>query len=256
MPRRYSIGTATVVMLVVLRLNIGWHFFSEGVSTTPIRTGPASPCCETPRARSRRCITLTCPTSTAWRHGSTASVASRTRDAVRAGSTRFRQRLGRLDRQHSPSTTAWTTAQQKRAEQMLRDYQAEVRGWAAGQPRRPGDPRPPVAAQAERPQAAPCGRRAVRAAAASPTGRRPLAAKPAAGRPNWRRSKREYDSAWRACSTDGPAATCRRRGGRPRSTLVDAVMTYVILAIGLLLLAGVVHAHWPAWPAPCFCCRW
>ena len=31
MPSRYSIGTATVVMLVVLRLCIGWHFFSEGV---------------------------------------------------------------------------------------------------------------------------------------------------------------------------------------------------------------------------------
>ena len=28
---RYSISTATVVMLVLLRLNIGWHFFSEGV---------------------------------------------------------------------------------------------------------------------------------------------------------------------------------------------------------------------------------
>ncbi len=32
MSNRYSIGFATVVMLVVLRLNIGWHFFSEGVS--------------------------------------------------------------------------------------------------------------------------------------------------------------------------------------------------------------------------------
>ncbi len=31
MPSRYSIGAATVVMLVVLRLCIGWHFFSEGV---------------------------------------------------------------------------------------------------------------------------------------------------------------------------------------------------------------------------------
>ena len=31
MPSRFSIGMATVVMLVVLRLTIGWHFFSEGV---------------------------------------------------------------------------------------------------------------------------------------------------------------------------------------------------------------------------------
>jgi len=30
-PHRYAISAATVVMLVVLRLNIGWHFFSEGV---------------------------------------------------------------------------------------------------------------------------------------------------------------------------------------------------------------------------------
>ena len=29
---KYQIGFATVVMLVLLRLNIGWHFFSEGVS--------------------------------------------------------------------------------------------------------------------------------------------------------------------------------------------------------------------------------
>ncbi|MGD9723414.1 MAG: hypothetical protein AB7O59_18870 [Pirellulales bacterium] len=37
MPSRYSISFATVVMLVLLRLNIGWHFFSEGVhhSTDP-----------------------------------------------------------------------------------------------------------------------------------------------------------------------------------------------------------------------------
>lgn len=31
MPSRYSIGLATVIMLVLLRLNVGWHFFSEGV---------------------------------------------------------------------------------------------------------------------------------------------------------------------------------------------------------------------------------
>lgn len=31
MPHRFSIGVATVVMLVLLRVNIGWHFFSEGV---------------------------------------------------------------------------------------------------------------------------------------------------------------------------------------------------------------------------------
>jgi uncharacterized membrane protein YphA (DoxX/SURF4 family) len=28
---RFSVGIATVVMLVILRVNIGWHFFSEGV---------------------------------------------------------------------------------------------------------------------------------------------------------------------------------------------------------------------------------
>jgi len=28
---RFTIGTATVLMLVLLRLNIGWHFYSEGV---------------------------------------------------------------------------------------------------------------------------------------------------------------------------------------------------------------------------------
>ena len=31
---KYTIGFATVVMLVLLRLNIGWHFFSEGLSHT------------------------------------------------------------------------------------------------------------------------------------------------------------------------------------------------------------------------------
>ncbi|MEX2112764.1 MAG: hypothetical protein WD845_06230 [Pirellulales bacterium] len=31
MPSRYSISLATVVMLVLLRVNIGWHFFGEGM---------------------------------------------------------------------------------------------------------------------------------------------------------------------------------------------------------------------------------
>ncbi len=31
MKERYAITTATVVLLVLLRLNIGWHFFSEGM---------------------------------------------------------------------------------------------------------------------------------------------------------------------------------------------------------------------------------
>lgn len=31
MSKRYAISTATVILLVVLRLNIGWHFFNEGV---------------------------------------------------------------------------------------------------------------------------------------------------------------------------------------------------------------------------------
>lgn len=31
MQTRFTIGTATVLMLVLLRLNIGWHFYSEGV---------------------------------------------------------------------------------------------------------------------------------------------------------------------------------------------------------------------------------
>ena len=31
MSNRFAISSATVVMLVLLRLNIGWHFFSEGV---------------------------------------------------------------------------------------------------------------------------------------------------------------------------------------------------------------------------------
>ncbi len=31
MSYRYGISTATVIMLVVLRINIGWHFFNEGV---------------------------------------------------------------------------------------------------------------------------------------------------------------------------------------------------------------------------------
>lgn len=54
MPSRYSISTATVIMLVLLRLNIGWHFFSEGMkhyadphwtseATLRSATGPLAP---------------------------------------------------------------------------------------------------------------------------------------------------------------------------------------------------------------------
>ena len=32
MPSRFSIGWSTVVMLVLLRVVIGWHFFSEGLA--------------------------------------------------------------------------------------------------------------------------------------------------------------------------------------------------------------------------------
>ena len=54
MPTRYSISFATVVMLVLLRLNIGWHFFGEGMKhyadpqwtsepTLRAATGPLAP---------------------------------------------------------------------------------------------------------------------------------------------------------------------------------------------------------------------
>lgn len=54
MSQRYAISTATVILLVVLRLNIGWHFFNEGVKhytdptwtsegTLRSATGPLAP---------------------------------------------------------------------------------------------------------------------------------------------------------------------------------------------------------------------
>ncbi len=236
MSHRYTISTATVIMLVVLRLNIGWHFFSEGVKhyTDPLWTSePVLRNATGPLAPMYRAYLPDFHGMDHWLHSDRpekpAHAVKGWLDQIQSDWDERRQQFALhydLDEK-----------QQKRASQITSEYQGEVRSWG-GRNRDELEnhihqwQRKETASQD--PEAGDVPFRQQRVA----TSQRELTAEADGWRGELSGLEGEYENSLSDLLTD------EQRGIQPLPPMptaiasVDMVMTYVILAIGVLLLLG------------------
>jgi uncharacterized membrane protein YphA (DoxX/SURF4 family) len=236
-PHRFSISTATVVMLVLLRLNIGWHFFSEGVkhysdphwTSEPVlrnAKGPLAPLYHAYLPDFHGFETLL--------HGDRSQNESHAvqawTDEVQADWDAYRQKLA--------GHYGLNESQQKQATDVLRHYQARIRDWAA-------DHRDALETHVHEWQR----RETARETPASelPFQKKRLAEKQAllAGEASgWQAElkalQREYENGLTSLLVDTQRAQSPLRHPVTEITLIDDAMTYAIVAIGLCLLLGLL----------------
>lgn len=235
MPSRFSFGIATVVMLVLLRLTIGWHFFSEGVKhyADPHWTAePVLRAAKGPLAPLYRSYVSDFHGFDELLHGpaeqSDTHAVQSWSDAIQSD---WDARLGQFV-QHFD----FNEDQQRQGIEILHRYQAHVRDWTTAN-------KEALATHVHEWQRKETTRE-------KPTGELPFERKRIADKQaqltaeaaGWRAElggiERDYENALDALATDeqhlrGPAPQLAGPIAR-----VDAVMTYVILAVGLLLLLG------------------
>jgi uncharacterized membrane protein YphA (DoxX/SURF4 family) len=234
--KRYAITTATVIMLVVLRLNIGWHFFSEGVKhyTDPAWTSEGTLRNATgPLASFYQSYLPDFHGMDEWLHSDRNEKPS---DAAKGW-------LGQVEsdlenhRQAFAIHYGLNEKQQKQSQAVTANYQARVRSWGnvhseelanhVHQWRRQHQNRSKAEArdipfQKER----------------LASGKSTLSAEAAGWRTELVALEKEHERALGKLLTAeqkaaGPVA-------RPRTSIdtVDTTMTYVIMAVGALLLLG------------------
>ncbi len=237
MPSRYSISLATVVMLVLLRLNIGWHFFGEGMKhyadpgwtsepTLRAATGPLAP----------------------WYHAYLPDFhgfeeylhadddAQTEAQAVRA----WIDAIGNdwdADRQAFVNYYGLDKDQQRQAKAVLASFQQRLRSWAG----RNKDALETHVHNWRRQQAAeekpasdevPFERQRVATTEAV------LRGEASAWRSELTKLENEYDDALTGLLTDDQKD--QKPIARPSTSIdvVDGIMTYFILVVGGLLLVG------------------
>lgn len=238
MSHRFAIGTATVVMLVVLRLNIGWHFFSEGIKHYSDPTWTSEPVLRAAKGPLAPMYHAYLPDFHAmepWLHADSAQSES---SAVEGWIDEIQQDWDD-DRQQFALHYGLEAAQQKQATQVTRDYQAKMSSWGRAnqdtleahvhQWRR-------LESSRRTPDASDVPYRRGRLAAMNGA----LAAEASGWRAELTLVERGYENALGGLLTESQ----RDLGPMPRRMtpidLVDTVMTYVILGIGLLLLLGLL----------------
>jgi uncharacterized membrane protein YphA (DoxX/SURF4 family) len=224
-------------MLVVLRLNIGWHFFSEGVKHYADPSWTSEPVLRNAKGPLAGWYHAYLPDFHGFEellHGSPANASA---NVVQT----WIDAIGNdwdVDRQRFVEHYGLGEQQQKRAREVFGAYERKLRGWANEQK----DALTTHVHQWQRKQAA----------AQSPGVDVPYAKERVAGKQvslsaeasGWlaelKQLESEYDTALRNVLNDQQRA--RPALSRPRTSIdvVDAVMTYVILAIGVLLVLGLL----------------
>jgi uncharacterized membrane protein YphA (DoxX/SURF4 family) len=233
--KRFSMGFATVIMLVMLRLTIGWHFFSEGAKhyadphwtsepTLRAATGPLAPWFHAYLPDFHGFEELL--------HGQRSQSDSHAVqgwiDEIQTDWNAFRGQFG----QHY----ALNESQQTKAKAVLTEYQEKLRQWAAAN-RDALETHVHEWQRKETTQQTP--------ASDMPFQKRRIAEKLTqltAQANGWRAElkglEHDYDNALDGLLDD------QQHGQRPLPhhttsiDVVDDVMTYVILGVGLLLLLG------------------
>jgi uncharacterized membrane protein YphA (DoxX/SURF4 family) len=235
---RYAITTATMIMLVVLRLNIGWHFFNEGVAhlNDPGWTSEGTlRAAKGPLAPFYQAYLPDFHGMDAWLHDARsekpASAITGFLDELQKDADETRQQFAlRFD---------LNDAQQKQAARIMRDHQAKIRSWGSAQK----DELEAHILQWQRREAA----REAPDAAEVPFRKERLTGSQAALNAEanaWRAElstlEREYENDLAVMLSEEQ----RDAGPMPRPATsidrVDAVMTYAILLIGALLLLGLL----------------
>ena len=235
MPTRYSIGVATVVMLVLLRLNIGWHFFSEGVkhsTDTNWSSEAVLRAAKGPLAPMYRSYLPDFHHFEELLHGPTdendAHAVQTWIDGVQTDWDTYRQEFA--------AHYGLNDAQQKQATKILKEHQAELRDWTAAN-------KDAIATHVHEWQRKETTK-------ATPAGDLPFQKKRVADKQaalnseanGWlgelRRTETDYRNDLFSLLDD------EQRGVKPLAhhvnslDVVDDVMKYAILAIGLLLIVG------------------
>ncbi|MBI3839812.1 MAG: hypothetical protein HY288_17965 [Planctomycetia bacterium] len=234
MPSRLSISVATVVMLVLLRLNIGWHFFSEGIKhyTDPHWTseptlraakGPLAPLFHAYVPDFHRFDDLI--------HASTENDSHAVQswvDQIQNDWDGHRQQFA----QHY----ALNDVQQAQTTKVLRQYQDKLRGWEA-------DNHDALATHVHEWQRKETTRE--RPASNVPFQKKRIAEKQSALNAEangWLAELKGLEADYHNALVAVLDGNQRNLAAMPHQTtsidLVDDVMTYVILGIGLLLLLG------------------
>lgn len=236
MPSRYSISAITVVMLVLLRLNIGWHFFSEGVKhyTDPHWTSePTLRAAKGPLAPMFRGYVPDFHRFDELVHGATQS------DSHAAGSWIDQiQNDWDVDRRQFAQYYALDDRQQAQATKVLGQYQDKLRDWAAGN-------RDALATHVHEWQRKETTRE--RPTSDVPFQKKRIAEKQsalAAEAHGWLSELKGLEASYHNALGAVLDAEQRNLAAMPHRAssidLVDDVMTYVILGIGLLLLVGLL----------------
>ncbi len=234
---RHGIGTATVVMLVVLRLNIGWHFFHEGVNhyTDPLWTSEATlRGAKGPLAPFYQSYLPDYHGMEYWLHTEQREDNGK---VVKEWIDDIQKNWNDERRPEWIKHYELDKKQQDLASQITRDYQGKVRSWYSSnkddlenhvhQWKRLGEKR-----RAPDAETVPFRRQRVAQSQAE------LNAESSRWREELLALEVEFDNALSEILTDEQ----RTRGDLPRRAtsidLVDSVMTYAILAIGLMLILG------------------
>ncbi len=236
MPSRYSITLATVIMLVLLRLNIGWHFFAEGMKhyADPQWTSEATLRAATgPLASWYHAYLPSFHGMEEYLHGGTRETEEQ---AVRSWTDAIINDWD-ADRQKFVNHHELDREQQNRAKGVFDTYQRELRHWA-------GDNRDALVTHVHewrRNQLA----EALPAADDVPfhrgrvnQKRAQLTSEAAGYRTELEKLEQEYDNALvdilNADQRQAPPFT----RPHPSIKVVDGMMTWFILAVGILLLLG------------------
>jgi uncharacterized membrane protein YphA (DoxX/SURF4 family) len=236
-PYRHGISTATVVMLVVLRLNIGWHFFHEGVKhyTDPQWTSEATlRGAKGPLAPFYQSYLPDFHGLDDYLHGPRPE-----KDSARVKAWIDQIQADWNDQIRPQFVTHYDLdkKQQERATQVTHDYQAKVRSWYNAhkedlenhvhQWQRTERSR-------EAPDAGSVPFRKQRVAQSQAL----LAGEASTWRTELSALEHEYQGALAEVLSDEQQAMPPVPRPATSIDLVDKVMTYAILAIGLLLLVG------------------
>lgn len=235
MQSRFSIGIATVVMLVLLRLNIGWHFFSEGAKHYADPHWTSEPVLRNAKGPLAPWYHAHVPDF----HGFEGLLHGRETQSGTHGIEDWTNEIQQdwdAYRQKFSEHYGLDPAQQQQAEDILHQYQAKIRDWAA-------DNQDALATHIHQWQRKETTRE-------KPDGDMPFQKKRTAEeqsmlsgeaggwRADLRSLERKYDTALDALLNDAQHRQIRLVHHINSIDLVDGVMTYAILGIGLLLLVG------------------
>jgi len=234
--QRYAISTATVILLVVLRLNIGWHFFYEGVKhyTDPTWTSEGTLRSATgPLAPLYKSYLPDYHGMDEWLHNDRAEKAN---DAAKGWVQQVESDLEQR-RQGFAIHYGLDDKQQERSLKVTREFQALVRSWASARQEELSNHVHQWRRQLSQKQTADADDipfRKQRLATSSSA----LSAEAAGWRTELIALEMEHETAL------GELLTQQQRDSGPMPRVrtsvdqVDDLMTYVIMAVGALLLLG------------------